>query len=49
MIRYHCNEEDVITLESGEIIAISNQWAEDNLYKAIEFLQKDGFIIDKID
>lgn len=45
--RYHMHEDALIELRSGELIAISNQWGIGNIEKVIDFLRRDGFIIEK--
>ncbi|OBU40086.1 hypothetical protein AYY26_07090 [Photobacterium phosphoreum] len=46
--RYHSSESDLITLDSGEIIAISNQWGK-NLPRLLEAMNQDGIMAEKID
>ncbi|SON49920.1 hypothetical protein [Vibrio tapetis] len=41
--RFHMKEGQTIELESGEIIAISNQWGVGNIYNLIERVELDGF------
>ncbi|MHB9954807.1 hypothetical protein [Vibrio campbellii] len=41
--RFHIKEEHQIELESGEVIAISNQWGMGNIFKLIERVKQDGF------
>ncbi|MQI37241.1 hypothetical protein EI025_25790 [Escherichia coli] len=45
--RYHINEDALITLPSGEIVAISNQWGIVNIEPLIDFVQKNGFVVEK--
>ncbi|HBS9915962.1 TPA: hypothetical protein MAZ15_004559 [Klebsiella aerogenes] len=47
--RYHLSEDAVIELQSGEVIAISNQWGLGNIQRVIDFLRRDGFIIEKVE
>ncbi len=47
--RYHLSEDAVIELQSGEVIAISNQWGLGNIQRVIDFLRCDGFIIEKVE
>lgn len=46
--RFHMNEEAVIDLPSGEQIAISNQWGLGNIGNLIDFVHRDGFIVEKL-
>ena len=45
--RYHINEDALITLPSGEIVAISNQWGIVNIELLIEFVRQNGFVVEK--
>ncbi|HCD7721382.1 TPA: hypothetical protein ND519_004694, partial [Escherichia coli] len=45
--RYHINEDALITLPSGEIVAISNQWGIANIELLIEFVRQNGFVVEK--
>lgn len=47
--RYHMNVDDLIELESGEVIAISNQWGIGNIERVLDFFSKDGFVVEKIE
>ncbi|PMJ95288.1 hypothetical protein [Vibrio sp. 10N.261.55.A7] len=40
--RFHMKEDQQIELESGEVIAISNQWGVGNIFKLIERVKQDG-------
>ncbi|HCD4267007.1 TPA: hypothetical protein NBQ17_002573, partial [Escherichia coli] len=44
---YHINEDALITLPSGEIVAISNQWGIVNIELLIEFVRQNGFVVEK--
>jgi hypothetical protein len=46
--RFHSDEDSLITLSSGEIIAISNQWGLENTTRLIEFVGKSGLIVEKV-
>ena len=46
--RYHINEDALITLPSGEIVAISNQWGIVNIELLIEFVRQNGFVVEKL-
>ena len=45
--RWHCATEDLIRLESGEQIAVSNQWGG-NLPSLLEAMEQQGYLIEKI-
>lgn len=45
--RFHMNEDALIQLPSGELIAISNQWGLGNILDLIDFVRQDGFIVEK--
>lgn len=45
--RYHINEDALITLPSGEIVAISNQWGIVNIELLIVFVRQNGFVVEK--
>ncbi|EIZ1749066.1 hypothetical protein MPL91_004547, partial [Escherichia coli] len=45
--RYHINEDALITLPSGEIVAISNQWGIVNIELLIVFVWQNGFVVEK--
>ncbi|HHR5899438.1 TPA: hypothetical protein ACS7XC_000295 [Providencia alcalifaciens] len=47
--RYHMNDDDLIELESGEVIAISNQWGIGNIERVLDFFSKDGFVVEKVE
>ena len=47
--RYHMNEDDLIKLVSGEVIAISNQWGIGNIERALDFFRQDGFVVEKVE
>ncbi len=47
--RFNLNEDDLIELPSGEVVAISNQWGIGNIDKPLEFMKNDGFIFEKIE
>ncbi|WP_239993664.1 DUF262 domain-containing protein [Photobacterium kishitanii] len=46
--RYHSSENDLLTLDSGELIAISNQWGDD-IPRLLEAMSQYGIQADKID
>ncbi|WP_422767461.1 DUF262 domain-containing protein [Photobacterium leiognathi subsp. mandapamensis] len=46
--RYHSSESDLITLNSGEVIAISNQWGK-NLPKLLIAMNRYGIHAEKIE
>ncbi len=46
--RYHINEDALITLPSGEIVAISNQWGIVNIEPLIDFVQKMVLLLKKL-
>lgn len=46
--RYHMRDPDLIELNSGEVIAISNQWGVDNINILIDFLSKHNQRVDKV-
>lgn len=48
MNRYHINDDDIIELSSGEMVAISNQWSIGSLDRLLKFVREDGFIIEQI-
>ena len=45
--RFHIQEDCLIELPSGELIAISNQWGIGNINRLLDFVRRDGFIIEK--
>lgn len=47
--RFHMNEDALIQLPSGELIAISNQWGLGNILDLIDFVRQDGFIVEKVE
>ena len=47
--RYHMNDDDLIELESGEVIVISNQWGIGNIERVLDFFSKDGFVVEKVE
>jgi len=47
--RYHLNDNDLIKLESGEIIAISNQWGTGNIGRVLDYVREDGFLVTILD
>ncbi|MCQ9191274.1 hypothetical protein, partial [Escherichia coli] len=47
LIRTFLNEDALITLPSGEIVAISNQWGIVNIELLIEFVRQNGFVVEK--
>lgn len=49
MKRYHSSDEDLIELDSGEVIAISNQWNISSVTRLIELVRQHGFEITKVD
>ncbi|GIU20052.1 hypothetical protein TUM4261_42680 [Shewanella sp. c952] len=49
MKRYHSNDEDLIELDSGEVIAISNQWSIGSVTRLIELVSQYGFEVIKVD
>lgn len=46
--RYHSSENDLLTLDSGELIAISNQWG-DNIPRLLEAMSRYGIQAEKIE
>ncbi|MBV7297287.1 hypothetical protein [Enterovibrio paralichthyis] len=46
--RYHTDEEDLIELTSGEVIAISNQWKLETITNLIECVGKYGIEVEKL-
>ncbi|KJF96277.1 membrane protein [Photobacterium angustum] len=46
--RYHSSENDLLTLDSGELIAISNQWG-DNIPRLLEAMSRYGIHAEKIE
>lgn len=46
--RYYIGENDILTLPSGEIIAISNQWSLGSLERVLHFVERDGFVVEKV-
>lgn len=46
MSRFHMQEP--IQLISGETIVISNQWGINHISKLIQFVESDGFVIEKV-
>lgn len=49
MKRYHISDDDLIELESGEVIAISNQWSIGSITRLIELVRQYGFEVIKVD
>jgi hypothetical protein len=47
--RWHSNEDELLTLVSGETIAISNQWGLKSITLLIDKLSSEGFEIEKIE
>ncbi|MDO6409891.1 hypothetical protein [Pantoea phytobeneficialis] len=47
--RYHINDDDLIELASGEVVAISNQWGIGNIERVLDFFRRDGFIVEKVE
>ncbi|MCG9729157.1 hypothetical protein L1D44_04770 [Shewanella sp. Isolate13] len=47
--RYHSSDEDLIELDSGEVIAISNQWSIGSVTRLIEVVSQYGFEVTKVD
>lgn len=47
--RFHMQEDCLIELPSGELVAISNQWGIGNIDRLLDFVRRDGFIIEKIE
>ncbi|ADU72471.1 membrane protein [Pantoea sp. At-9b] len=47
--RYHMNDDDLIELESGEVIAISNQWGIGNIERVLGFFRQEGFVVEKVE
>ncbi|MFZ8768316.1 hypothetical protein LCE44_00150 [Vibrio harveyi] len=46
--RYHSSECDLITLPSGELIAISNQWG-DNIPRLLEAMKRYGLAVERVE
>ncbi|WP_408901157.1 hypothetical protein [Photobacterium piscicola] len=46
--RYHSSENDLLTLDSGELIAISNQWG-DNIPRLLDAMSQYGIHAEKIE
>jgi hypothetical protein len=46
--RFYIQEDNLIELPSGELVAISNQWGIGNINRLLDFVRRDGFIIDKV-
>lgn len=49
MKRYHISDDDLIELDSGEVIAISNQWSIGSITRLIELVRQYGFEVIKAD
>ncbi|MEZ9198544.1 hypothetical protein [Shewanella sp. 10N.286.54.B9] len=49
MKRYHSNDEDLVELDSGEVIAISNQWSIGSVTRLIELVSQYGFEVTKVE
>ncbi|WP_196005019.1 hypothetical protein [Citrobacter freundii] len=47
--RFHMNDDAVIELPSGELVAISNQWGIGNIERLVDFVRRDGFNIEKVE
>ncbi|EEW7497558.1 hypothetical protein D0720_001683 [Escherichia albertii] len=45
--RYHINDDALISLSSGEVVAVSNQWGVGNIELLIEFAHQNGFVVEK--
>jgi hypothetical protein len=46
--RFYIQEDNLIELPSGELVAISNQWGIGNINRLLDFVRRDGFIIEKV-
>jgi hypothetical protein len=44
-IRYFCKKNDVITLDDGTEVVVSNQWGKDNIKSFIVFAKSLGYEI----
>ncbi|MDM3270426.1 MULTISPECIES: hypothetical protein [Citrobacter] len=47
--RFHMNDDAMIELPSGELVAISNQWGLGNIERLVDFVRRDGFNIEKVE
>lgn len=48
MKRYHSKDEDLIELNSGEVIAVSNQWKLETILSLIKRVSKYGVVVEKV-